>query len=60
MFRHFTQDLRFKKLTEFQGKSIKKKTTPGYIIVKQQKIKDKEQSLMGEVGGVGREVTFIK
>ena len=38
---------RFKQLTEFQGKSIKKKTTPGYIIVKLQKIKDKEKSLKG-------------
>ena len=55
MFRHFIQDLRFKQLTEFQGKSIKK-TTPGYIIVKLQKKKDKEKSLMGGEGGV----TFIK
>lgn len=47
VFRYFIQDLRFKQLTEFQGKSIKKKTTPGYIIVKLQKIKDKEKSLMG-------------
>ena len=41
VFTHFIQDLRFKKLTEFQGKSIKK-TTPGYIIVKLQRKKDKE------------------
>ena len=47
MFRHFIQHLRFKQLAEFQGKSIKRKTTPGYIIVKLQKIKDMDKSLMG-------------